>query len=78
MIGGVVLGATGFIGTPAAVFSFVTGTYSAYKETYKSYLSFRMYIKKSDKKGYRFKVKTVFYKDTNFKGKTKTVYSYEE
>jgi hypothetical protein len=51
------------------------GTYASY--TYHSYLSFKQYIKRGDKKGYRFKIKTVLYKDINFKGKTKTVYSYE-
>ncbi|NUK29254.1 hypothetical protein HT574_03795 [Parageobacillus sp. VR-IP] len=77
VVSGVTLGGLSFLGTPASVISFVVGTASLYKETYKSYLSYKVYVKKSDKKGYRFKVKTVFYKNINFKGATKTVYSYE-
>ena len=76
--GGVVLGGLSFIGTATAVITVVIGTSSAIKEAYYGSLSFKTYVKKSDKKGYRFKVKTVYYKSTKYRDYYKTVYSYSK
>ncbi|SFC09847.1 hypothetical protein SAMN05443252_101873 [Bacillus sp. OV322] len=74
---GVLITGAGFINKPLSFLSAIVGTGYAWKETYKSYLSFKTYMKKSDKRGYQFKVKTVYYKDTKFRGKTLTKYNYE-
>lgn len=76
IIGGVVLGGVGFLGTTAGVGSFAVATYTSWKELYHGSLSFRNYIKKSDLKAYKFKSKTVYYEKINYKGKTTTKYKY--
>ncbi|MBH0164091.1 hypothetical protein IHV12_04145 [Fictibacillus sp. 7GRE50] len=78
IIGGAAIGGVGFIpGGQWGIVSFVAGTLQTVKDTYKGYNSYKVYVKKSDKKGYNKKIKTVFYKDINFKGKTKTRYQYK-
>ena len=76
IIGGIVLGGVGFLGNTAGVASFAVGVYSSVKETYKGSMSFKTYIKKSDKKGYKFRSKTVYYSKTKYKGKKTTKYRY--
>lgn len=78
VIGGVVISTVGFGGSIAGVTALVAGAGVSVKELYASNLSFKTYVKKSDKKGYKFKVKTIHYKETNFKGKQKISYSYSK
>ena len=75
--GGIILGGLGFFGGKrAGVANFAVATYVSWKETYKSSLSFKTYIKKSDKRGYKYKSKTVYYTNTKYRGKTTTKYRY--
>lgn len=76
LIGGVVVSTVGFGGAAAGVTALVGGTAVAAKELYNSTLSFKTYIKKSDKSGYKFKVKTIYYEKINFQGKQTIAYSY--
>ncbi len=70
--GGIVVGGLGFFGgTAGSVLSFVAGAGIGLKETWYGYNSYRVYVKKSDKKEYSKKILTIYYKDVNFKGKTK-------
>jgi hypothetical protein len=65
-----------FGGKRAGVANFAVATYVSWKETYKSSMSFKTYIKKSDKRGYKLKSKTVYYSNTKYRGKTTTKYRY--
>jgi uncharacterized membrane protein YuzA (DUF378 family) len=76
IIGGVAIGAVGFFGTTAAVAAFAGGTAFTVREAYWGSLSYKVYIKKSDRSGYKYKTKTVYYSGTNYKNYNKTVYRY--
>ncbi|MBM7584996.1 uncharacterized membrane protein YuzA (DUF378 family) [Bacillus pakistanensis] len=76
ILGGVAIGTVGFFGSYAAVASFGGATAYAVKEAYWGSLSYKVYIKKSDRSGYKYKTKTVYYSGTNYKNYKKTVYRY--
>lgn len=68
--GGIVIAGVGFFGgTPGAVASFLGGAAYSYREMYHGNLSFKTYIKRSPKSNKKFRIKTVYYERTNYKGK---------
>lgn len=70
---GVAIGAAGFIPLPGAgIASFAAGSAYAYKETFNANLSYKVYIMKSPVKGKTQRIKTIYYKNTNFSGATTT------
>ncbi|MFC0561374.1 hypothetical protein [Halalkalibacter alkalisediminis] len=72
-MGSVVVGATGLIpGVGAASFLAASGI-GAY-ELAKGHLSYKVYIKRSPESRKIGRIKTVYYKEKNFKGATKTLY----
>ncbi|ALC80460.1 MULTISPECIES: hypothetical protein [Bacillus] len=71
--GGVVVGGLGFFGgTIGAVAAFLGGTAYSYREIFYGNMSFKQYIKRSPVKGKKFRIKTVYYEFTNYRGNTTT------
>lgn len=71
--GTLAVGAAGLI-PGVGVSSFLAAAGIGAKELISGYMSYKVYIKRSPDSGEIGRLKTVYYKDKNFKGKTKTVY----